>query len=98
MEIINGAPKSTRTRYWALYALQPNQSVLYGPGEYSRGGLRASITHAQHAYRRRFTVRTQPDGGIRVWRLDDRPAVPEDRVFADRDVILGGDPYAVKEP
>ncbi len=70
MEIIQGAPESKRSRYWALYQLKPDQSVLYGPNEYSLYSLRASIGYVQRRYHKRFTTRLLPDRGIRVWRVD----------------------------
>jgi hypothetical protein len=70
MEIRQGAPEPRKTRYWALYMLRPDESVLFGPGEYSLSSLRASVAYSQRRYGKRFTSRLQPDGGIRVWRVD----------------------------
>ncbi len=72
MEIIQGAPEPRKTRYWALYMLRPDESVLFGPGEYSLSSLRASVAYAQRRYGRRFTTRKQPGGGIRVWRVEPK--------------------------
>ena len=69
MEITQGAPEPRKTRYWALYALRQDESVVFGPGEYSLSSLRASIAYAQRRYGKRFTTRLLPDRSIRVWRL-----------------------------
>jgi len=71
MEIRQGAPEPRKTRYWALYALGPDESVVFGPGEYSLSSLRASIAYARRRYGKRFTTRLLPDRSIRVWRLAD---------------------------
>jgi len=70
MEIRQGAPEPRKTRYWALYILRPEQSVVFGPGEYSLSSLRASVAYAQRRYGRRFTTRLLLDRSIRVWRTD----------------------------
>ncbi len=70
MEIIQGAPESKRSRYWALYMLRPDESVVFGPGEYTLSSLRASVAYAQRRYGKRFTTRLLPDRSIRVWRVD----------------------------
>ncbi len=92
MEILNGAAERKRTRYWALYALKPDQSVLYRPGEFSLDSIRSSIGNAQKRYGRRFTTRLQKDGGIRIWRVDGTRwpgAEAEVRVFGDGPVPVG---------
>jgi len=70
MEIMQGAPEPRKTRYWALYMLRPDESVVFGPGEYSLSSLRASVAYAQRRYGKRFTTRLLPDRSIRVWRID----------------------------
>ena len=69
MEIKQGAPEPRKSRYWALYALRPDESAVFGPGEYSLSSLRASIAYAQRRYGKRFTTRLLPDRSIGVWRL-----------------------------
>ena len=71
MEIIDDGPaKEKKSRYWPLYQLQTDQSVLFRQGEYLLSSLRGSIAYAQRTHGRRFTTRKQPGGGIRVWRID----------------------------
>jgi len=101
MEILNGAAERKRTRYWALYALKPDQSVLYRPGEFSLDSIRSSIGNAQKRYGRRFTTRKQPDGGIRIWRVDGTKwpgAEVEVRVFGDGTVPIGAGPSDGSQP
>lgn len=54
-------------RYEAVYALGVKDSVVLT--DYLVSTLRSTITYIQKRYDRRLTVRTQPDGTIRVWRV-----------------------------
>ena len=67
IKVETGIPAPPRRKYPYLYALNPGESVLVRPD--SRMLLKASIQYVSHRYGRALSMRTQPDGSVRVWRI-----------------------------
>jgi hypothetical protein len=61
------APQEARNDYSVLRRLGPGDSVVFT--DCNPAGLRATIGYYQRRYNIRLTMRTQPDGSRRVWRV-----------------------------
>lgn len=61
------APEEARYDYTVLRRLEVGDSVVFK--DCNPAGLRSTIGYYQRRYNTRLTMRTQPDGGRRVWRV-----------------------------
>lgn len=71
-EIEKGIPVPTQNKGMRIYpfpTMEVGDSFLVADGGRNRA-MSALVRYKQHNAGRRFTVRTQPDGSLRIWRIE----------------------------